>query len=271
MGVAIPTGTLLVTDFPLFEPSLDQEALIEAALQTNPQLLASRANVDAAGTRVKQAKSEYLPSLSASVGVSGFAQQAADLDPLVASQLNEGTFQSCLDNNRIRAAAGLPALPCLDPADPAARQQVRDLVDDQNSGFPFGFTTQPWQASLTLSLPVFDNFTRNLQVQQQRAALSDSRQQLRAQELQIRQDVGTAVLNLETAYRTAGILARSRATAAEELRLAEARLQAGAANSLEVVDAQTRLSEAERAEIDAVYTFHQSLAFLEALVGAPLR
>lgn len=271
VGVAIPAGTRLVTDFDLFEPTLDQEALIDAALQSNPQLLASRATVDAAGTRVKQAKSEYLPSLSASVNVSGFAQEAADLDPLIASQLNEGTFQSCLDNNRIRAAAGLPVLPCLDPSDPAARQSVRELVADRNSGFPFGFTTQPWSASLTISLPVFDNFTRNLQVQQQQAALSDSRQLLRAQELQIRQDVGTAVLNIETAYSTAGILARARATAAEELRLAQARLQAGAANSLEVVDAQTRLSEAERAEIDAVYNFHQSLAFLEALVGTSLR
>ncbi|MDQ3556276.1 MAG: TolC family protein, partial [Gemmatimonadota bacterium] len=84
-------------------------------------------------------------------------------------------------------------------------------------------------------------------------------------------DVDTAVLQVETAFRTAQILERAAGTAAEELRLAEARFRAGEAASLEVVTAQTRLSEAERAQIDAVYNFHQSLALLESLVGRPLR
>jgi outer membrane protein len=40
---------------------------------------------------------------------------------------------------------------------------------------------------------------------------------------------------------------------------------------VEVTDAQTSLSEAERAEIAAIYDYHQSLAALEALVGTSLR
>jgi outer membrane protein len=53
--------------------------------------------------------------------------------------------------------------------------------------------------------------------------------------------------------------------------MARERFRLGAANSIEVTDAQTRLSEAERAVIDAVYMYHKSLAALEALVGRSLR
>ena len=62
-----------------------------------------------------------------------------------------------------------------------------------------------------------------------------------------------------------------RQRAQEELRLAQERFRFGAANSVEVTDAQTNLAQAERDQIDAVYNFHKSLAALEALVGRPLR
>jgi outer membrane protein len=59
--------------------------------------------------------------------------------------------------------------------------------------------------------------------------------------------------------------------AAEELRMAQERFRFGLANSIEVTDAQANLAEAERAVIDAVYTYHSALAGLEALVGGSLR
>ena len=72
-------------------------------------------------------------------------------------------------------------------------------------------------------------------------------------------------------WRTARLQARVRETAGEELRLAQERYRSGLATSVEVTDAQTSLSEAERAEIAAIYDYHQSLAALEALVGNSLR
>ena len=79
------------------------------------------------------------------------------------------------------------------------------------------------------------------------------------------------LLSLQTAYRSAALQREVAANAAEELRMARERFRLGAATSLEVTDAQTRLAEAERAVIDAVYTYHKSLAALEALVGRSLR
>lgn len=271
MGVAVPLETQLVSDFALFEPRLNREALTDAAIRTNPALLAARAREDAADTRTRQARTLYLPTLSMNVGLSGFVQRAGDLDPLIDNQLNDQTFAGCQQQNRVNELIGIPPRPCFDPADPVAQQNVRELVEEQNAGFPFGYARQPLSAGLTISLPIFTGFSRTLQVQQARAAEADARYQVRAQELQVREEVGVAVLGVETAYQTAQILERARATAAEELRLAEVRFRAGAANSLEVTDAQTRLSEAERARIDAIYNFHRSLAALEALVGAPLR
>ena len=49
------------------------------------------------------------------------------------------------------------------------------------------------------------------------------------------------------------------------------RFRFGAANSIEVSDAQAKLSQAERDQISAVYEFHKTLAALEALVGRSLR
>jgi outer membrane protein len=271
LGVPLDPDTRLESEFALFEPRLDREALVAEALRANPRLQAVRAGEDAARTRVRQARSAFYPSLNMNVGVSGFTQRAADIGPLVEGQLNDRAFQSCQEQNRIRQLVGGAQQPCLNPADPAAQQIVRDAVAAQNSGFPFGYTQQPLSAGLSLSLPLFQGFARSLQLQEARAAAEDARQQIRGEELQLRQDVGTAVLQVETAFRTAQILERAAGTAAEELRLAEARFRAGEAASLEVVTAQTRLSEAERAQIDAVYNFHQSLALLESLVGRPLR
>jgi outer membrane protein len=108
-------------------------------------------------------------------------------------------------------------------------------------------------------------------VAQAQTSARNAQYNVRAQELQLQTDVATALRNLETAFRTSEIQERVRATAAEELRLAQERFRFGAASSVEVTDAQTNLAEAERAQIEAVYNFHQSLAALEALVGEPLR
>ncbi len=84
-------------------------------------------------------------------------------------------------------------------------------------------------------------------------------------------EVRSGVLNAQTAFRAAELQRQVAGNAAEELRMSRERFRLGAAGSLEVVDAQTRLADAERAVIDAVYTYHKALASLEALVARPLR
>jgi outer membrane protein TolC len=144
-------------------------------------------------------------------------------------------------------------------------------MESQNSGWPFGYDRQPLSAQLSFSIPIFDGFSRQLQVDQARASAADAQHQVRAEELRLRQEVNAAVRNLRAAYETAMLQEQVRANAAEQLRLAQERFRFGAANSIEVTDAQTVLASAEQAQIDAVYVFHKSLAALEALVGQSLR
>jgi outer membrane protein len=137
--------------------------------------------------------------------------------------------------------------------------------------FPFDYNPNPGSMSLGLSLPIFTGFNREQQIAEARIAAEDARFRLRGQQLRVEAEVEGAARGVEAAYRVALLQRRVRETSEEELRLARERFRFGAATSVEVTDAQTNLSEAERAEISAVYDYHKSLAALEALIGTPLR
>lgn len=275
MGVPLDPDVELISKFSIFEPSWTAAQLVEAALQANPTLLAAQANQSATATQVKSAKTQYLPTLGFSVGWRGSVYQAGDINPLVESSIQQTgqAFQSCQQSNLIAELLNQAPRDCspMDVNNPAVAAQIRDRLRDENSGFPFGFTRQPMSAGITISLPIFEGFSRQLQVDQAKAAAADARHDVRAQELALREQVSAGVRNLETAYQTALLDDKVRQNAEEQLRLAEERFRFGAANSIEVSDAQAKLSQAERDQISAVYDFHKTLAALEALVGRPLR
>jgi outer membrane protein len=275
MGVSVEPDVKLTSTFSIFEPKWTAAELVEAALQANPTLLAAQANQSATATQVKSAKTQYLPSLGLSVGWRGSVYQAGDINPLVESSLQQTgqAFQSCQQGNLIAQLLDQAPRDCspFDVNNPAVAAQIRDRLKQDNSGFPFGYTRQPMSAGITISLPIFEGFTRQLQVDQAKAAAADARHDVRAQELALREQVSAGVRNLETAYQTALLDDKIRQNAEEQLRLAQERFRFGAANSIEVSDAQAKLSQAERDQISAVYDFHKTLAALEALVGRPLR
>lgn len=275
MGVDLPADTRLESGFALFEPAWSGDELVAMAMQHNPDLNAARANTGAARTQVRAARSAYLPTLSFQVGLAGSVYSAGNIDPLVQQQLSgmQNAFSSCNEGNAIRTAVGLTPADCsgLDVSDPVVQAAVRRNVAAGNPSFPFGYERQPLQASMSISLPLFDGLNRERRIEEARVQEDDARLAVRAQEQRLVRDVRTGLLNAQTAFRTAQLQRQVAENAAEELRMARERFRLGAANSLEVTDAQTRLAEAERAVIDAVYMYHKSLAALEALVGRSLR
>jgi outer membrane protein len=275
MGTDLPAGTRLESGFQLFEPRWSADELVRMALENNPGLLSARANTGAAQTQVRAARSAYLPTLSFNVGLAGNVYSAGNIDPLVQQQMSglQGAFASCNENNAVRAAVGLSTADCsqFDVSDPVVAANVRRQVEAGNPSFPFGYERQPLQASMSISLPLFDGRTRERRIEEARVQEADARLAVQAEELRLTSDIRTGLLNAQTAYRTAQLQRQVAENAAEELRMARERFRLGAANSLEVTDAQTRLAEAERAVIDAVYTYHKSLAALESLAGRSLR
>jgi len=227
---------------------------------------------------VRSAKSEFLPTLSAQAGWSGFTQQFTNDNILLGQALSNAQSQAapCESNNEVRAAVGLPAVDCFGPVglnsqgtglqDPVA-QQIRDA----NSVFPFHYTGQPFQASLRISLPIFTGFGRSLRLSQARAQEQDADESARARRLQVRSDVHARYLGLQTAYKAIDVQAANREAARDQLRLARDRYRLGAGTSLEVADAQNAVQQAEGDYVNSVYDYHKAIAALEAAVGRPLR
>jgi outer membrane protein len=275
MGAPLAPDTRLTSTFALFQPAWTVDSLVALALATNPNLLSARATAEAARTGVRAARSQYLPTLGLSMGYSGSVYSAGNLDPLVAAKLEtaDSRFSSCQYGNQLGALLGAPPSDCslYDTSNPAVVAGLRQEVQSANPSFPFGFRSQPMQARLSLSLPLFNGWSRERQVEDARVQRDNAELAVRGQELKLRTDLGSALLALQTAYGVAELQAQVVGRATEELRLAQERFRFGVASSVEVTDAQTSLALAEQGRIDAIYNYHKSLAALEALVGRPLR
>jgi outer membrane protein len=255
----------LTTAFVLREIAWTEDELVAIAEQSHPQIRAARAAESAAGAGVRMARAAYLPSLNFSAGISGYARQAGNSDFLV-DQLKENRAQqaqTCSLLNQISAGLNQP-LPGT-PADCSQFTVSPDEVDAlrrSNSVFPFNYTRDPYAMSLTVSLPIFDGFTRERQVEQARVARSDAALRVRAEEMRIRTDVATARHNVLTARRSAELEARNAELADEQLRLARERYRVGAASFIELQDAETIKARADRAYLTSLYQFHENLAAL---------
>jgi outer membrane protein len=247
LGLAMDPAVELTSQFTVFEPRWSGEELMQAAMRNNPALNAAAGAVESARARVSTARAAYLPTLSLSLNVNGWIQSAGDVEMLVQQRLGGRT---------------LP---------PQAEAEIRERVQRENQGFPFAYNRQPLNASAAVSLPVFQGFGRRAQVERSRAAVEDAEGRRRAEQLRVYAEVTAALANLQSGYELSRAQSTVRELAGEELRLAQERLRFGAVNATAVTDAQTRLAQAELDEIDATYTFHQTLADLEALVGASLR
>src|SRR6266566_1628499 len=172
MGVTPPldvAAVQLTDSFSVQTPAWQLPDLLTMAEQQNPSLKALRAREGAAGWSVRAATSSYGPTLSVSAGWSGFTQQFTNVDPIIFSQQAAfaGQYKACVLNDSIRTGAGLNTIGCSGIVwNPAVDEKA---IRDANSVFPFHFTQQPFQARLTVTLPIFNNFLREQSVSTARA------------------------------------------------------------------------------------------------------
>lgn len=273
LGVPAPEDPSVVTlpdSFPIVAPAWELKTLLTDAEAENPDLNALRAQESAARTGERASKSSWFPSLSFSAGWSGFTQQYTNPDFLITreQQSADANYQACLVQNQINAAVGIAQLNC------ALFQFTTTRADEiraQNRVFPFDFTKQPFSARLSVSLPIFDQFSRPAEVAQASARADDAREAVRARQLQVRTDVSQAYYGLQTAYQAVQIQQNNRTAGGEQLRLATERYRVGSGTFFELLDAQLTAQRAESDYITAVYDYHKAIAALESAVGRPLR
>jgi len=277
IGVTPPVdvATVQLTDtFAVQTPAWRLGDLLTMAEEQNPALKALRAREGAARWGVRAATGAYTPSVSLSASWSGFTQKLSDINPTILgaranAAANMVACQS--DNDSIRARLNPPLAPLDCTSLYSFTPQQEQAIRDQNAAYPFNFTPQPFQARLSISIPLWSNFSQPLQVSQAKAQQQDLEEDVRARGLQVHTDVSQAYLTVTTAYRTIAIQDTNRTAAREQLQLATERYRVGSGTFFELLDAQVAQLRAESDYVNAVYDYHKAVAALEAAVGRPLR
>lgn len=284
IGIELSEDFELTSTFEVFEPRYDLEQLQAIAGTSNPVLAAARADERAAVAASRSAKTAYLPSLNLSAGWSGFIRRAnsdqyvidqalGSAQDRAAAEISNCEFMNSLN---ARLTSPLPGYPVADcnaeyALTPQRLSEIQSAVVSENNRFPFDYDPNPFSASLSISIPIVDGFTRERNVHQASVAAEDASHRRRAEELNRRAEVTTNMLALTTAWRTVALEEKNSATATEQLELARQRYRLGAGSILELTQAQETKVRADLAQLNAIYSFHETLAALEAAVGIPLR
>jgi len=140
------------------------------------------------------------------------------------------------------------------------------LSNDFNSSF--GDVSKGWLTTVTGSWPIWDSGMAWGKIQQQRALLSEQEitydDDVRQVELEIQQAASNLLQNRESIQATE----KNLESAAEAVRLAKARLDAGAGTQLDVLNAQVQLTTAQSTNLQALFVYISSLAEFDRATGA---
>jgi outer membrane protein len=271
LGVPPAVDARLTTQFAVVDVPWTLPQLQAMAVQAHPQLRAAVAAEEAADAGVRMARSSYLPSLNISAGLlSGFARRAGNTEFLVdqARRGMESQAQSCALLNNISAGLSRP-LPGT-PADCSAFTLTPEQERAVRAGNRLDYRRDPFSATVSLSLPLFDGFARERQIEQARVARADAELRLRSEQTRVQTEIATALNNAHTGRRSAELEARNIELAEQQLQLARERYRVGASSYIELQEAETLKARADRAHLSALYQFHEALAALEAAVGRSL-
>jgi len=136
-----------------------------------------------------------------------------------------------------------------------------------NPGF-FENVSKGWLTTVTGSWPIFDSGMAWGKIQQQRAILSQQEITYDDDVRQVELEIQTAASNLAQNRETVVATEKNLETSAEALRLAKARLDAGAGTQLDVLNAQVQQTTAQSTYLQALFGYISSLAEFDRATGA---
>lgn len=271
LGVPAVLETRLDPTLPA-TPSIDLQQILDNARRDNPALDAARTRESGARRSVASARSAYLPSLSLSASLSAFTNRYTDTDALIQQGKASALSQrfSCIRSEEVRAKIGLDnnLAGCQAMEFSSAAEQA---IRDSQGKYPFDFTRNPYSLSASFSLPIFNGFRREQQIEQASVQQRNAQYDVRLQELRVSADVTAAYLQLNTARQTVTLQEENVRTARTALSLAQERYRAGAISIVDLVQARGDYERAETDRITAVYDVQRAFAALENAVGRPLR
>src|SRR5436305_5968676 len=124
-----------------------------------------------------------------------------------------------------------------------------------------------WIATVQGSLPIWDSGAIAGQVIQQRALLFEAKNTYDDDVRQVELEVQPAYSNLQQNQELIKSQEKNVEQAEEALRLAKARLDAGAGTQLDVLNAQVQLTTAQSTRLQALFGYNSSLAEFDRVTG----
>jgi len=271
MGVPQPENVELTTNFRVLPVTFGLDTLKSLARSVNPGLNALRSRETAAVAGVRAQRGQYLPTLSLSTGWGWNASRFTNTDALVErAQLGQlANFGECSTLDSLRVGAGMSSLSCGSLFPTPLPQSAIDAIHGSNRSLDFAKAPQTFSAFV--SIPIFDNLGREVQLQRANIQRDNARYAVRGLEVRLDADVTEAYLNLVTAIRTVELNDVNAVAAREQLAFAEERYRVGAATFLDVTTSRGTFEQAQLDRLNAVYEYHRAFAALESAVGRPLR
>ena len=138
------------------------------------------------------------------------------------------------------------------------------------SGTDFDGNETNYYGGLVLQIPIFEGFSLRNRVRQARADSEAARAALRAKEEAVIADVWSAYYNVHTAAQQVETSETLLVSSKESYRVSLARYRAGAADIVELLNAQSQLAAARAQRVEARTSLFTSYAELVHSIGADL-
>lgn len=147
-----------------------------------------------------------------------------------------------------------------------ARYGIQSILEGNNS--PFVDDTQDsYSFGARFSMRLYDGGAARAQARQQEIAGAVNEEEFSENRSQIRFDVEQAFFNLESNQENIATSRVAVAQAEEALELANLRLQAGVGTQLDVLTAQSELTQAQANNVSAILGYNRALAAMERAVS----
>ena len=134
----------------------------------------------------------------------------------------------------------------------------------------FGTSTKSWSVGATASWSLWDGGATQNKVKVATDTLEKAKEANLAAVDSVLLAVQKAYLNLRSAEQTIQSTQTAVAQGQESFRIATLRYRAGVGTNLDVLDAETKLTDARNNYVQALYNYNISIAALEQLTGVPL-
>jgi outer membrane protein len=143
-------------------------------------------------------------------------------------------------------------------------------VDGKVGGIDYEGDDTNYYGGLALQIPIFEGFSLRNRVREAKASLEAARAGLRAKEESVIADVWSAYYNVHTAAQAVETSETLLTSSSESYKVSLARYRAGAADIVELLNAQSQLAAARAQRVGARTSLFTSYAELVHAIGAGL-